>query len=357
MITPRTMLAAVLALSFSSVMAGSLTPPGPPGPTMKPLDQVEPRIALGSAPIVISTRGSYYLTGNVDQTDAATTAIRILATEVTLDLNGFRVYSGYSASPAIQVAGVENVTIRNGKVISDGTAIQVDAFSNYCSLENLRVSGNNGNAINSDAGMLQVSRCDVSSWGGWGIYSSYRARVSDTQVNGSSGGIRVDNSSVVERCSLNQNLGTDKAGIRIGYGSQISDCELASNYVGIIPAAISRIKNCTITYTQTDAIGGSSLIDNVDIEGCTIGNSSTASGSSNWGIDLGSYAAISDTTVRYSQGTGGGGINVGTFGRIKNCSVTNCQGQELLPATGVWSRNAAARPTGRTAPPRVSDRI
>jgi hypothetical protein len=85
-------LLAALSFGASQNVGGSLTPPGPPGPTFKTLTDIEPREILRPkpqvvAPLVIDQPGSYFLTEDVvaipDQP-----AIRITVSPVTLDQNG-----------------------------------------------------------------------------------------------------------------------------------------------------------------------------------------------------------------------------------------------------------------------------
>lgn len=93
---------------------GALIPPGAPAPTMKTLDQIEPRTLITNLPATISTPGAYVVTRNLSL--ASGNGISVTASDVTIDLNGF-VLTGNpgGGGHGIHVAaGVENVMIKNG---------------------------------------------------------------------------------------------------------------------------------------------------------------------------------------------------------------------------------------------------
>src|SRR5689334_13892270 len=90
----------VLAAIVTVYSQGTLTPPGPPAPSMKTLSEIEPRIAISSLPLTIVTPGSYYLTGNLS---ATSTGITVTARDVTIDLNGFTL-TGDSAHDGISAS-------------------------------------------------------------------------------------------------------------------------------------------------------------------------------------------------------------------------------------------------------------
>lgn len=138
---------ALLLLTPFAFGQGNLTPSGTPGPTMRSLDQVEPRTPIpgGSSPYTISTSGSYKLTGNLSVAGGGASAITVGASDVTLDLGGFTV-----TAPGAGVflnGGVSNVTIRHGVIRGCGSDAINGVGNNRVRVEGVRAINNTGVAI------------------------------------------------------------------------------------------------------------------------------------------------------------------------------------------------------------------
>ena len=95
-------------VSVSAFPQGSLTPPGAPAPTMKSLDQIEPRTPISSLPYTINTAGSYYLTKNLSVTSGD--GITISVDKVALDLNGFTISSNAASATGTGISPERNAS-------------------------------------------------------------------------------------------------------------------------------------------------------------------------------------------------------------------------------------------------------
>jgi parallel beta-helix repeat protein len=94
--------------------------------------------ALGST-TVISEPGNYYLARDIEV--AAGTAIRITASDVTLDLRGFRVAGpGSNSGRGIEIMGASGVRVMNGTVANFGFAVVVDTSASVV-LRDLTIRG------------------------------------------------------------------------------------------------------------------------------------------------------------------------------------------------------------------------
>ena len=284
--TVKTAAVAVIAaiMLICTVYAGDLEPSAPPaaGGTMKTLDEVEPRVPVNddTAPgnayyeYVISSAGSYYLTGDVNTTKGG---IQITANNVTLDLCGYSLIgNGTGAYSGLDMDSESNVEIRNGTVRN---------FAQYGVMQNY-VSSTNHRVINIRA----VENGEI------GIYvHGINNLVKDCISSGSgSSGFYLPGNSTVTGCKAYDN---SNYGLFIGNGSVVRDnTAYVNSSTGIYVSSA-----CTVIGNTARSNSGIGIQTGA---GCTVQNN-TACENDNYGIRTGEGCTVTGNTARGNTDQGG----------------------------------------------------
>ena len=239
-VRPVVYLTVILGFNLLALAGDINPPPGPIGPTMKTLTEVEPRVPVQSLPgsdtavHVISEPGSYYLTANITGVSGRN-GIILSASNITLDLNGYTLIGlpgtlfGIALEPGFQGAFI-GITIRNGVVRDWGHGGLV-----------LRGSGAADGAI--------VARVQALNNG------------SDTQHPAEGYGFRLANNSLIINCTA---FGNAQHGFsfQASAGSNVIGCVAANNgQDGFHGSTAMTFSQCTARENGGDGIeAGNSLL-------------------------------------------------------------------------------------------------
>lgn len=300
---------------------------GNPAPTMKTLHQVEPRVPISAATTpgdaqneyIITARGSYYLTGNLNA--GVKNGIRITTGDVTLDLNGFVIAVGSSSSAGVVLeTDSHRCTVKNGSIFSIGYGIfrfiSGSDMAEGGSYENLTVNGTSLTGLIGGNGWT-VDNCRIQ--------------------GGENTGISVGNGSVVRNCTVTgMNAAAGTNGIRVGEGSVIkdstvTDCDVIFGFSAdngsIIEGCVAR--NLVSTLGAGDTSAGIFCDSRGVIRNCV--SSEITSSSSGQRFGAGIFANFSSLVVDCKTGDNGGAgivINQGTV--VRGCNTTSNGGAGIF---------------------------
>ncbi len=321
------------SLPISTQAQGPLDPTGPPGESLKTLQQVEPRIDLMTLyqdadpeeiDITVTESGSYYLSQDLPDVDRV--GISVETTNVTIDLQGFHCgHIGVDARSAgtgdWNSAG--SVTVRNG--IVSGFGIFTAEMHNVI-LEDLTIKTAIRSTSTDYKSHFVVRNCAFEGNGidtnGDSWRSAIHAKNAQFQVLKCSfnGGLGID----VENCAatvLSSSFTNCETGITAKDSKLfIKDCSFVDNDPGALDISETTILSGEVSVTLINSFfSRSNIIFSTDviptkIEGCTFSQSTFE--------PFGSVDEITDSTFENEE-KDSGHARIYLAGTVKNCRFLN----------------------------------
>ena len=273
------------------VNAGSLEPPGPPAPTMKTIQETEPRTPITSLPFTISAPGSYYLTGHLTGVSGAS-GITINSSYVTLDLSGFSLIGVSGSLDGIRIPSARLVTIRNGVIRSWGGSGISAGLSPEITVEDLRAHVNGGDGIRIGTRSFVRRVVAVQNAGPAGIFVDGGTMVVESAAHANfQSAIVLLGSSTITASVATWSPGN---GFNLGEGSVAIGCTAFNNTTNFALGSGSRVVDST-TKLGTDGFVGA---DGVSIEECS------AYSHTGDGIRVNSRSVVRRNVVHLAQSDG-----------------------------------------------------
>jgi hypothetical protein len=240
-----------------------------------------PRVRAVTYPIVLSSPGQYILVQ--DLVAPSGVVLQINGDDISIDLNGFRVETP-SGAAAVTGTGLDNIVIRNGKIIGGTENIRIDQ-SNRVVLEDLELSGAARAVGLEDADNFAIRRLNIDArqtgievftssgsppYPHTGVVEGNVVEI-DGPINPFSWGIRVSGASGAAMRNNRVRGGGIASGIRMQAcdGCSVTDNTLAHTESGIeaIYATGCRIVGNSIAFPSVDGISvstgtSSCVVDN-----------------------------------------------------------------------------------------------
>lgn len=321
---------------------GSLTPPGPPGPTQKSLAQIEPRIPIDTIAVLpgakyfIVDSGSYYLTGNITVTNG-NPAIVVAAPNVTIDLNGFAITgSGPTTGHAIAIGGLDNVSLATR--ITNG------------SIRNFAGAGIVTTGSAAQVHDLQISDLAIETCAQAGILATVdtTATIRRVTVQSCGLGIKISGPGTVAQCNV-ANISASAATVGIS-ATQVLDSTVSSVVstgnaaLGIEAAVVSR---CRVR----DISGGGGTTSGIAatapaaVSECSVANVTSSGAASGITGQTITRCAVSGVAADFNAT----GISAGSGSLVADCTVDATNGQTITSlAVGILGDKVATSTVSRT---------